>query len=312
MAGQLETALASEISDRLGLLRELNDLKRLYAYNLGASSFATAVFRQACEAISSGQPLQADVWCTAIVSAARLGAITPEVLRDVGLDESERINVIANAISEHGALPQDLLDSLLTASYALDKVSGPIPAGADWVERLAVAPRAGPTCPGKPRIALEPAEMHSDHCAIVAVYAYLLADVFGAEREDAWLIGLCHHFHNAYLPDAGFTGEVMLGGHLEQVIEITRARVIESLPESISERVAELFREIDSAGSPLAKTFHAADTIDRVVQMEHYQRASEFRVRDALLELNLVHEGAAQAFQYELLASIGLLPEPPR
>lgn len=312
MAGQLETALASEISDRLGLLRELNDLKRLYAYNLGASSFATAVFRQACEAISSGQPLQADVWCTAIVSAARLGAITPEVLRDVGLDESERINVIANAISEHGALPQDLLDSLLTASYALDKVSGPIPAGADWVERLAAAPRAGPTCPGKPRIALEPAEMHSDHCAIVAVYAYLLADVFGAAREDAWLIGLCHHFHNAYLPDAGFTGEVMLGGHLEQVIEVTRARVIESLPETISERVAELFREIDSAGSPLAKTFHAADTIDRVVQMEHYQRASEFRVRDALLELNLVHEGAAQAFQYELLASIGLLPEPRR
>lgn len=312
MAGQLETALASEISDRLGLLRELNDLKRLYAYNLGASSFATAVFRQACEAISSGQPLQADVWCTAIVSAARLGAITPEVLRDVGLDESERINVIANAISEHGALPQDLLDSLLTASYALDKVSGPIPAGADWVERLAAAPRAGPTCPGKPRIALEPAEMHSDHCAIVAVYAYLLADVFGAAREDAWLIGLCHHFHNAYLPDAGFTGEVMLGGHLEQVIEVTRARVIESLPETISERVAELFREIDSAGSPLAKTFHAADTIDRVVQMEHYQRSSEFRVRDALLELNLVHEGAAQAFQYELLASIGLLPEPRR
>lgn len=312
MAGQLETALASEISGRLGLLRELNDLKRLYAYNLGASSFATVVFRQASEAISSGQPLQADVWCTAIVSAARLGAITPEVLRDVGLDESERINVIANAISEHGALPQDLLDSLLTASYALDKVSGPIPAGADWVERLAAAPRAGPTCPGKPRIALEPAEMHSDHCAIVAVYAYLLADVFGAAREDAWLIGLCHHFHNAYLPDAGFTGEVMLGGHLEQVIEITRARVIESLPEIISERVAELFREIDSASSPLAKTFHAADTIDRVVQMEHYQRASEFRVRDALLELNLVHEGAAQAFQYELLASIGLLPEPRR
>jgi len=309
MAEQQETAFAGEIRSRLNLLRELSDVKRLYAYNLGNDSFATAVFRRASEEISSGQPLQADVWCTAIVSAARLGAITPDVLRDVGLDESERISVVSDAILEHEALPRDLRDSLIDASYVLDKVfSGPTPAGADWVERLAAAPRAGPTCPGKPRIALEPAEMHSDHCAMVAVYAYLLADVFEAVREDAWLIGLCHHFHNAYLPDAGFTGESILGSHLEKVVASTRRRVISSLPEAFHERVAELFREIESVSSPLAKTFHAADTIDRVVQMEHYQRAGEFEVRDALLDLNLVHEGPAQAFQHELLESIGVLP----
>ena len=58
--------------------------------------------------------------------------------------------------------------------------------------------------------------MHSDHCAVVAIYGFLLADVFGADREDAWLIGLCHHFHNAYLPDSGFTGEVLLGDQLDR------------------------------------------------------------------------------------------------
>jgi 5'-deoxynucleotidase YfbR-like HD superfamily hydrolase len=151
--------------------------------------------------------------------------------------------------------------------------------------------------------------MHSDHCIIVAMYGYLLADLFGADREDAWLIGLCHHFHNASLPDSGFTGEMMLGEHLERVIETLRTRTIRELPECYQARVERLFKEINDVTTPLAKTFHAADTIDRVVQMEHYERAAKFQVRHALLDLNLVHEGAAQAFQHELLRSTGLFAD---
>ena len=150
--------------------------------------------------------------------------------------------------------------------------------------------------------------MHSDHSVMVAVYAYLLADRYGADREDAWLIGLCHHFHNAYLPDSGFTGEVMLGYHLERILETLRLRVAHTLPGCYRERTTRLFDEINGVATPLAMTFHAADTIDRVIQMEHYERAAQFRVRHALLDLNLVHEGPAQAFQYDLLNSIGLLP----
>ena len=300
-----------EIGCLLGLLREVNDTKRLYSYNLGRDSYATRVFRQACGAISGGQALEVDVWCAAMVTAARLGAITPDVLRDGGLDEAERTAIFKQSILTHEALPKKVCDSLTTACHSIDKVfSDTLVTQAVWVERLATAPRAGATCPGKPRIALEPPEMHSDHCATVAVYAYLLADFFGADREDAWLIGLCHHFHNAYLPDAGFTGEMMLGTHLNRMIETWRSRVIDGLPERFRKRMIRLFEEIAGVATPLAKTFHAADTIDRVVQMEHYERAAQFRVRHALVDLNLVHEGAAQAFQHELLKSIGLFSEP--
>lgn len=302
-----ESASFGKIRESLGQLREFNDLKRLYAFNLNSESYASWIFRKACSAITNGSPLQADVWCASMVAAARLGAITPNILRDAGLDEDECIQIYKNSILVHSIFPPPLLASLTGTCHDLvteifEKPPSPTP----WVERLIASPRAGATCPGKPRIALEPAEMHSDHCAIVAMYGYLIADYFGADREDAWLIGLCHHFHNAHLPDSGFTGEVMLGDHLGPIIQTLRSRVIFGLPECYKDRVARLFNEIDGVTTPLAKTFHAADTIDRVIQMEHYERAASFNVSHALLDLNLVHAGPAQAFQHELLKSTGL------
>lgn len=306
---QQDDFLASKIHGQLKLLRELNDVKRLYAFNLGSDSFATRIFRQAGAAVSAGHPLHADVWCAAIVSAARLGALTPDILRNAGLNEADCVAVFERSINVHDTIDDPVRASLIAACPSLSLQHVPSSSvGAEWIERLATAPRAGATCPGKPRIALEPTEMHSDHSIMVAVYAYLFADLFGAGREDAWLIGLCHHFHNAYLPDSGFSGEIMLGNHLEQIRETLRARVIHTLPECYRGRVARLLNEINDVATPLAMTFHAADTIDRVVQMEHYERAAQFRVRYALLDLNLVHEGAAQAFQHDLLNSIGLFP----
>lgn len=302
---------APEIRKQLGFLRELNDLKRLSSPNLGPNSLATWVFRRASAAISAGEPLRADLCCAATVGAARLGAITPEILRDSGLDQPACLEIWQRSIVVHENLTEQMRDSLTAACAALNQCSLPAPpVEADWVNRLALAPRAGATCPGQPRLTLEPPENHGDHSLMVAVYGYLLADLFGADREDAWLIGLCHHFHNAYLPDAGFTGEMMLGNHLDQVLETLRARVITSLPDCYRARVIQLFREISEATTPLAMTFHAADTIDRVLQMEHYERVTQFRVRHALVDLNLVHEGPAQAFQFALLKSIGLFPEP--
>jgi 5'-deoxynucleotidase YfbR-like HD superfamily hydrolase len=291
----------------LGLLRELNDLKRLYAYNLGSDSFATWIFRRACDAIPSGQPLDAATWCASVVSAARLGAITSAVLLDIGISDEERIAMQTESIITHESLPVEVCDSLTQACLGSTRVvTERLPSVAEWVERLAAAPRAGATCPGKPRIALEPAEMHSDHCLMVAVYGYILADLFGANREDAWLIGLSHHFHNAYLPDAGFTGEMLLGTHLQQVLATLRTRVISELPSEMGSRVTRLFDEISDVETPLARTFHAADTIDRVLQMEQYERASQFKVKQALEDFNLVHEGTAQTFQHHLLQTLGL------
>ena len=299
--------IGDAVAIQLGFLRELNDIKRLYALNLGSQSYASRVFLGAVQALHNDNPLQADVWCAAIVSAARIGAITPNVLQDIGIEKTDRIVVLRNSILAQQSLSKPLRDTLTTACDLLDRICMEHTTDhPTWAMRLAASPRAGATCPGKPRIALEPAEMHSDHCVMVAVYAFLLADTFGADREDAWLIGLCHHLHNAYLPDAGFTGEMLLGDHLNRVISSLRLRALNTFSVRYRDRVSRLFDEINDLESPLAQTFHAADTIDRVVQMEHYERAAQFRVTTALEEFNLVHEGAAQEFQHALLRSIGI------
>lgn len=295
------------VATQLEFLRELNDIKRLYALNLGSHSYATRVFLGATEALHQDKPLQADVWCAAIVGAARLGAMTPSVLQDIGIEKTDRVVVLRNSILAQPSLSRPLSDTLTAACDQLEQIC--IEDTADhpnWAVRLTASPRAGATCPGKPRIALEPAEMHSDHCVMVASYGFLLADTFGADREDAWLMGLCHHLHNAYLPDAGFTGEMLLGSHLDGVIKSLRLRALDGFSVQYRHRVSRLFDEINDLDSPLAQTFHAADTIDRVVQMEHYERAAQFTVATALEEFNLVHEGAAQEFQHALLRSIGI------
>ena len=302
---------ASKIRALLPLLRELNDLKRLYSGNLGSSSLATQVFRGACQPLLNGASLDALGWSTALLAAARLGAISPESLADAGLSEAEVESVFDKSLSAHAdlspALRRDFGQSVGNLDGRLEN-NAKFPED-NWAQRLCQAPRAGATCPGKPRIVLEPPELHSDHCVIVAVYAFILAEVFEADREDAWLIGLCHHFHNAYLPDSGFTGEVLLGDQLDRVIRNFRKKALSSVHEIYRDRIEQLLAEIADDASPLAKTFHAADTIDRVVQMEHYERAGRFRVKHALHDLELVHEGPTQAFQKNLLRSIGLFPD---
>ena len=297
----------SSVLTQLDFLRELNDVKRLYARNLHVHSYASLVFCAGAKALSTGESLKADVYCASIVSAARLGAITLDVLLDSGISQQKANVILKQSISVHKSLSIPLRHSLLAACDSFDQVRiGDTTCLPDWVIGLATSPRAGATCPGKPRIALEPAEMHSDHCLMVAAYAYLLADVYGACREDAWLIGLCHHLHNAYLPDAGFTGEMLLGDQLDNVVNSLRLRALNTISVNYSDRIVQLFIEINDLSSPLAKTFHAADTIDRVVQMEHYERAAQFRVSKALEEFNLVHEGDAQEFQHDLLRSLGI------
>lgn len=307
MTGTRFTGVGTAIAEHMGFLREINDVKRLYARNLGSHSYTSLVFFGATKALHCNEPLQAAAWCAAIVGAARLGAITPSVLRDIEIDRFDRTVILKNSILAHESLAMPLLGCLSDACELLDQIciENTLP-NSDWASRLAASPRAGATCPGKPRIALEPAEMHSDHCTMVAAYGFLLADTFGADREDAWLIGLCHHLHNAYLPDAGFTGEILLGNHLAPVIDSLRLRVLDTFSGRYRDRVSRLFNEINDLESPLAQTFHAADTIDRVVQMEHYERAARFKVAQALEEFNLVHEGAAQEFQHALLQSIGI------
>lgn len=299
--------IESAIADRLLLFREIGDLKRLYSFRTGADSFATAVFRACTQSVVDGSALHSSEWVSFCTAAARLGAITPAILETAGLGDDASLAPAHRAIDCWAPLTEaqkQHLKSRYSRGAELfesteEKVR-PL-----WIQRQCEAPRAGATCPGKPKIVLEPFELHSDHCLTVAIYAYFLADLYDANPDDAWLIGLCHHFHNAYLPDSGFSGEVLLADDLDQVITAFREKALQEVAPCFADRIRLLFAQIDTDETSLARAFHAADAIDRVLQMDHYARAAAFQTKDALVGHNLVHEGPVQAFQTKLLRNLG-------
>lgn len=294
----------------LPLLRELNDHKRLYFPALASRSLAGACYPAAWVSILHENTSAPLALSAQLVAATRLGGIDAIALNEGGLSAESQHAVFLDALAEQReTLGDELYHELSGVTRGLvswwDIASMASPAW--WVDRLAATPRAGATAPGRPRLALEPAENHAEHCLMVAVYGVLLAPAFNADPADAWLIGLAHHFHNATLPDAGFTGEVLLGNALPQVIETLRQRILGTLPKNLVYRITGLFAEIGTDRSPLAKTFHAADSIDRVLQMEHFAKVAGFELRLATEDLELVHAGPVQAFQVEVLQHLGLV-----
>ncbi|MGH8909450.1 MAG: HD domain-containing protein [Egibacteraceae bacterium] len=175
-----------------------------------------------------------------------------------------------------------------------------------FVEALIAQPRAGATCPGRPRLMLEPPESHGDHCWAVAVYGGLLAPRFAADRGEVFLTGLAHHLHNAVLPDSGSASEVLLGEYAAPLMRTLTAAQLRVLAEPLRGRVAAALDMIAAAEVPAARAFHAADVLDRVLQMRHYARAAAFTLDQALDDLDLVHPGPVQPFHHKVLASAGL------
>ncbi len=175
-----------------------------------------------------------------------------------------------------------------------------------FVQQLAKQPRAGATCPGRARVVVLPAESHADHCAAVAIYSVLVAPGFGADITKPFLAALIHHAHNAYLPDAGFTGEETLGGSLIPVMVNLRERAFDQIPQPLSEHMRRAVEEVAEAGTPEAKAFHAADVLDRVLQMRWFEQATKFTLRLALDDMELVHAGPVQDFHKTVLREAGL------
>ena len=175
-----------------------------------------------------------------------------------------------------------------------------------FAEALIRQPRAGATCPGKPRVVLEPPENHGDHCLVVAVLAVLLAPRFSVDPAAAFLAGMAHHLHNAVLPDSGFAGEMLLGDHLGPVMRRLFDRELATLPAPLSEATAAALAAIPDASTPVGRAFHAADVIDRVLQMRHYDQVARFTVDQALDDMDLVHAGPTQSFHQAVLRDAGL------
>lgn len=288
------------------LFVELNDLKRITAAGR-PGSIATRLFGEAWGALVGGAPPAAVARQIAgrALAAARLADIDRSVLREAGLSLPAIATILHAAIDAvGGALPDPLRQALKSGTDdSLAETPARPPA---FVEALAAQPRAGMTRPGKPRILLEPPENHADHCLIVAVYGVVLAPVFGADPASVFLASLAHHLHNAAMPDAGFTGEMLLGEHLTTVIAHFTEAGLRQLAPPLRAAVESARAVLPDASTPEGRAFHAADAIDRVLQISQYGRAGALTAAQMLGEMELVHEGPVKTFQDAVLRETGL------
>ena len=290
----------------LPLLRELGDLKRIRSA-AQPGSIATRRFRAGWAALAAGAPPW-QVMAHGVahgLAAARLGDLDRERLTALGVAGTEVSAILERAI-DAVAGP---LDAAMVATLKEALATQPPPATTPpaFVDALARQPRAGVTCPGRARIMLEPAENHAEHCFVVAMYAALLAPFYDADPAEAFLAGMAHHLHSAAMPDSGFTGEMLLGAHLHAVVGTARAQAAAQLAPALAARCAALQAEIASDATPVARAFHAADAIDRVLETEQHLRRSELTMAQVLNEFELVHAGPVKAFHDRVLAEIGLI-----
>ncbi|MFC7478213.1 hypothetical protein ACFQS7_27980 [Dankookia sp. GCM10030260] len=290
--------------DLLPLLRMLGDLKRIRSAGR-EGSLAARIFATAWADVAAGAAV-ADVARRSLrtcLAATQLGDLDAAVLREAGIPVAE-VGRIGDTAVAMAAAPLD--------ASMRQWLSGPLAAAVDtgmtpsFVARLAAQPRAGATSPGRGRLVLEPPENHAEHCMLVAAYGVLLAPAWGAHAETVFLAALAHHLHNALLPDAGFAGEVLLGEWLQPAMVRATDIALAELAPAPRAAVAAACRILPDAATPEGRAFHAADTLDRVLQVEHHLRASGTRMEFVLREMELVHAGPVKPFQDAVLARMGL------
>lgn len=286
----------------LPLLRELADLKRVRSADQ-PGSLAERLFARAWTALAGGT--EPDAVAGAILgdalAATRLSAIDTDTLGRCGVPHAEALRIRQKAIADVAGALDTQLHTLLSAETTMAAGHPP-----GFVHRLARQPRAGATAPGKGRLAFDPTESHADHCAIVAVAGIILAPSWGADPITVFLAGLAHHLHNALLPDSGFAGEVMLGDWLDTIVHQATSLALDELPDLPREWVTAACRILPEPFGPEGQAFTAADTIDRVLQVEYHLRAAQFTMDYALRDMELVHAGPAKPFQDSVLRAMGL------
>jgi 5'-deoxynucleotidase YfbR-like HD superfamily hydrolase len=290
------------------LLGELSDLKRVRVAGRDGS-LAEQGFRRAWAALVAGEePRDVALRETALALAAtKLPGVDAAALRAAGLDADTAVAVQRRALA---AACGDAVDAGLATDLAA-VLGGPSPGSGSgglpaFVGLLAAQPRAGATAPGQPRLVLEPPESHADHCFVVAVVAVLLAPQAGGDPGTCFLGALGHHLHNARLADTGFAGEVLLGEHLDAVVDHLTRAALDELPAGVRGRVEAALGLNLHLDTPEARAVVAADVLDRVLQMRHHARAAAFTLDVALDELDLVHAGPLQAYGLDVVAAAGL------
>jgi 5'-deoxynucleotidase YfbR-like HD superfamily hydrolase len=289
----------------LPLFRELGHLKRLHSAGR-RGSIASRLFRRSWTALLAGRPAKEVALATTAgaLAAARLGDLDRYTLVSLGLSSDEAIAVQRRGLDEvSGVLDPSLAAALRSAAREMAADEGPVPA---FVDALDAQPRAGITCPGRPRIVLQPPENHAEHCLTVAVYGVLLAPAYGADAPTVFLAGLAHHLHNAAMPDSGFTGEMLLGAHLEPVMQRATCTALDEIAEPLRSEVERARAILPDAGTPEGRAFHAADVLDRVLEIEQHLVAPSLTMDRVLGEMALVHDGPVKPFHDRVLAEMGL------
>lgn len=296
---------AGTLAELAPLAVEVGDLKRVRDAS-SPDSLASRQFRRAWAALAAGaDPERVALSVTAdTIAACRLGGVTRAVLHACGIEGDAGLAVLGRSFDEVAGPVEAGHRGRLRAHLGQDLPWAEPPS---FVEPLIRQPRAGATCPGKPRIVLEPPEGHGDHCLAVAVIGCALAPRYGADPATPFLAGLSHHLHNAALPDSGFAGEMLLGEHLGAIMQRLFARELATLRtpslRAAADRALATIRDADTSAG---QAFHAADVIDRVLQMRHYARVAAFTVDQALEDMDLVHAGPVQAFHFAVLREAGL------
>ncbi|WP_347302554.1 hypothetical protein V5740_11170 [Croceibacterium sp. TMG7-5b_MA50] len=287
----------------LPFFRELGDLKRIHSAN-APGSIAQRLFTDAWAALLRGEPAGRvmEQVTAAVLVAARLGDLDFGTLQALGLDP---LPVLDRAFEEvAGEVHSAVRDRLRAALPEGRPYAGEVPA---FVAALARQPRAGVTCPGRPRIMLQPAENHAEHCLMVAVYGVLASGWHDADPVPVFLSGLAHHLHNAAMPDSGYSGEILLGDALDTAIANARNAALAQLPDGLAQQVSAALAPIGGDATGEARAFHVADVLDRVLEIEQHTRAARLTMNTVLGEYGLVHDGPVKPFHDRILMDAGLL-----
>jgi hypothetical protein len=285
------------------LAAELGDLKRIRDA-ASPDSLAVRAFRRAWGRLAAGEDARVVALSTTAdaLAATRLAGIDRAVLEAAGV--SNPAAILRRSFDEVTVAVAPDLRQALADHIGQSTGSHRAP---DFAEALIRQPRAGATCPGKPRLVLEPAENHGDHCLVVAVLGTVLAGLYGADPAVAFVAGMAHHLHNALLPDSGFAGEILLGDELGPLMRRLFERELATLSAPVATMVRAALDTIGDAVTPEGRAFNTADVMDRVLQMRQYERVASFTTSQALDDLQLVHAGPLQAFHRAVLAEAGLL-----
>ena len=282
----------------LPFLRELGDLKRIHSA-AAPGSIAERLFTAGWAALVRGDAparVMEQVVGSALVST-RLGDLDLATLVALGTGE-RAVDVLDRAFAEvASALEPTLRDRLRTALPLGRPIGGATPA---FVGKLA----------RQPRIMLQPAENHAEHCLMVAVYGVLASGWHGADPVPVFLAGMAHHLHNADMPDSGYSGEILLGDLLDGVIEQARAASLaelEHVAPALATQVRAALLPIAGDATAEARAFHVADVLDRVLEIEQHGRAAQLTMAVVLDEYGLVHDGPAKPFHDRVLRDAGLL-----